>query len=105
MPTCTALAPSISAAATPRASAMPPVATTGTLHRVGDGRDQREEPDEVALGVGRIERAAMAARLHPLRDDHVGAGVLGGAGLGAVSWRSPTRRCRRAFIRATKAGG
>ena len=48
VPTCTAEAPSSSAAATPRASAMPPVAITGTLHGIDDRRQQREQADHRA---------------------------------------------------------
>ena len=82
MPICTALAPSVSAAATPRPSAMPPVATTGTDEPVGEPRQQGEQADGLALGRGGVEGAAMAAGLDALGDDHVGAGRLGRPRLG-----------------------
>jgi hypothetical protein len=81
-PICAAEAPSSKAAATPRASAMPPIAITGKLHRVDHRRQQREQTDLRRLGHSGVERAAMAARFHALRDDRVGAGGLGGFCLG-----------------------
>ena len=60
-------APSASAAANPRPSTIPPVATTGTVHRVDDLRHQRDRPDERHARRD-VERRAMPARLGALRD-------------------------------------
>ena len=78
VPTCTALAPSVNAAATPRPSAIPPGSHDRYLEVVGEPRQEREEPDVGALGGVLVERAAMAAGLHALSDDRVRAGLLGG---------------------------
>ena len=75
MPIETALAPSVSAAAMPRPSPMPPAATIGTSQVIGEARHEREETDGLPLGRGRVERAAMAAGLEALRHDDVGAGL------------------------------
>ena len=83
VPSCTALAPRVSAAAMPRPSMMPPAATTGDAHRVpppAGSRDKESRPG--SLGGGILEGAAMAARLGALRHHGIGAGGLGGAGLG-----------------------
>ena len=49
---------------------------------VGEPRHEREEADRLPLGLGRIEGAAMAARLETLRDDGIRPCRFGGAGLG-----------------------
>ena len=72
VPTCTPAAPSASAAAHARASAMPPAAITGTCTARDDLRHQRERADLRRQVVGQ-EHAAMAARLDALRDDRVDA--------------------------------
>ena len=93
MPTETALAPSVSAAATPRPSPMPPAAMIGQVDVIGEPGDQRQQSDELAFGGGLVERAAMAARFESLRDDGIGAGGLRPPWLRPASspWR--TRRC------------
>ena len=47
VPTCTALAPNVSAAASPRPSAIPPAATTGTSRRSANRGEQGEKPTSV----------------------------------------------------------
>ena len=64
VPRFTPAAPSTSAAASPRPSAIPPAATTGRrTNRVDDLRHERE----------RCDAAAVAARFAALRNDDVGA--------------------------------
>ena len=50
-------------------------------NRIDDRRQQREQPDQLALGRGLIEAAAMAAGLHALCGDDVRAGGFGRARL------------------------
>ena len=77
MPTWTAVAPSVSAAATPRPSAIPPAAMIGTSRWSANRGSSAKSRRRPFGGVG-VEAAAMAACLHALGDDRVGAGVLGG---------------------------
>ena len=74
-PIWTPSAPRASAAAMPRASAMPPAATTGARHLGGDDRDERQRADERVLGHPE-EGAAMPARLRARRDNHIDARVV-----------------------------
>ena len=71
------MVPNVSAAATLRPSAIPPVAMLGTS-RWSANRGQHEEPDLDPFGGVGVEAAAAAARLHALGDDRVGAGALDG---------------------------
>ena len=50
------------------------------FHGIDYGRQKREQSNLLALGLGCIERAAMAASLHALHNDHVGASLFRGAG-------------------------
>jgi hypothetical protein len=99
VPTCTAAAPSMKAAATPRPSAMPPAAITGYLHRVDDLRHQRHGAD---LSRRRRRRGTCrdGRRLRHLRDDRVAAFGLEPARLRDVVAEdrilAPLARTRRA---------
>ena len=79
-PICTPSAPRASAAAMPRASAMPPAAMTGARTSAATIGDERQRPDERVLGRAQ-ERAAMPARLGARRDDDVDAGLVERDGL------------------------
>ena len=81
VPICAAEAPSISAAAMPRASAMPPVATTGTRTASTTAGSRANRPTSSACACS-DRGAAMAAGLHALRHDHLGARSLRGPCLG-----------------------
>ena len=75
MPSWTALAPSMKAAAMPRPSPIPPAAITGTRDRVDDLRQEREQADRFGR-VGAEEAAGVAAGLEALGDDRVDAALL-----------------------------
>ena len=86
VPSDTPAAPSARAAAMPRPSMIPPVATTGTASPTAsttcgtrrDDADLGHGPDVLAGS----ERAAMPAGLAALRDHAVGTGRHGAAGVG-----------------------
>ena len=75
----------------------PPVANSpGGNHRnvekIGEARHQRDESDQLTLGIGVIERTAVPAGFESLRDDRVSTGLLRAARIGQACWRSPTTR-------------
>ena len=74
VPSWTALAPSVKAAAIPRASPIAPAAITGTRDRIGDLRKQRKQAHRFGR-VGAEEAAGVAARLEALGDDGIGAAL------------------------------
>jgi hypothetical protein len=52
------------------------------IHGIHDRRQQRKEPDLLALGPCRLETAAMAPGFRALSDDYVGSRCCGRPGLG-----------------------
>ena len=75
MPICTAAAPSMKAAAMPRASVTRAGGDHRHRHRIDDLRHQREGA-RLRGDVVAEKDAAMAARLIALRDDRIDAALL-----------------------------
>ena len=71
VPIWTALAPRASAAATPRASAIPPVATTGTLTASATAGTKANSPTSCRNAASGVERPPVAAGFHTLSNNHV----------------------------------
>src|SRR5437879_933907 len=74
VPNCTALAPSMKAAAAVRPSAMPPAAMTGTL--TASTTCGSSENPRLHANIDAGERRAMAACLAALGDDRINAAPL-----------------------------
>ena len=105
VPIWAAQAPAASTAAMPAPSAMPPEATSGRPVTARVSPQQCQQADlAAAVDVG--ERAAMAARLHPLDDERVGAGQRCCCGLVGLGDGDPDRdpiALQRAYERGRRA--
>ena len=82
---------------------------SGGNHRnvqmIGEPRHECDESDQLTLGVGVIERPAVAAGFEALRDDRIGTGLLRAARIGERVGGRPPRDALAPSARATNAGG